>query len=470
MHLGNFELTRRAWVLLTLFATVVALLGGSSQPGAVQLVALRPLAALFLAVALYHLTAAKLSALRWPLILLGLLGGWMFVQLIPLPPEIWHRLAGREPIVNLDAYLGYETLWRPISLNPWRGWNALASLIVPLTAILLGLSLRATTSSLIILIAGLGLFNALLGLLQVVTGGEGAFYFYEISNRGSPIGIFANENHAGVFSAITLLALARLSTDREFGRRSPALAFSILVSYLAVLTVGLVGGSRMGFVAIIGALAISMVMGWVAKNQSSTASANQLNSLRKPRTSSVPQILLGVVLLSLPLLFLAFDAAPAFNDMVAQDPLQDLRWQLNVVSWKMASQHWLAGIGFGTYEQAFHLYEPTALMRPSYVNQAHNDWLQWVIEGGVIGVICAAGLAVWIGREIWKLRMVSPLNRPKQIFWIGIIVIIALASVVDYPLRAPAFQVVGAWFLLALGLETANAHATAGPDHAGANL
>ena len=43
------------WIWLALLAAIVALLGGSSRPDAVQIAALRPLVALFLIPAFYYL-------------------------------------------------------------------------------------------------------------------------------------------------------------------------------------------------------------------------------------------------------------------------------------------------------------------------------------------------------------------------------------------------------------------------------
>ena len=36
------------------------------------------------------------------------------------------------------------------------------------------------------------------------------------------------------------------------------------------------------------------------------------------------------------------------------------------------------GSGLGTFEQVFKLHEPDALLSPSYLNHAHNDWLELV--------------------------------------------------------------------------------------------
>lgn len=204
---------RAAWAWLALFLATVGLLGGSSRTDPAQLMALRPVAALFLVPAFYYLGKGDWKEQRFLLSMLALLALWMLVQLVPLPPSIWHALPGREPIVEMDALLGLQDLWRPISLTPWRGWNALASLVVPAAGMLLAISMRASSRQLLQLLAVLGVTHALLGLLQLAAGPNSAFYFYAYTNNGSPVGVLANENHAAMFSAITLLILTKLGLD-----------------------------------------------------------------------------------------------------------------------------------------------------------------------------------------------------------------------------------------------------------------
>ena len=85
----SFAAVRHGWVALALFAAVVAIFGGSSRFDAIQLAALRPLAALFLIPAIYFFARDRVADFRTPLVLLLLLAGWMAIQLVPLPPGIW---------------------------------------------------------------------------------------------------------------------------------------------------------------------------------------------------------------------------------------------------------------------------------------------------------------------------------------------------------------------------------------------
>jgi O-antigen ligase len=94
-----------------------------------------------------------------------------------------------------------------------------------------------------------------------------------------------------------------------------------------------------------------------------------------------------------------------------------------------------------------------------YINQAHNDWVQLIIEGGVVVALILLSLLVWMARAIVAISL-SRAARVRGIFWIGVFAIISAASMIDYPLRTPLFQVVAIWFLLALSRDRRDMNAT----------
>ena len=447
-----------AWVWLGLFAFVAAFLGGSSRPDIGQITPLRPLAALFLIPALYYIRLTDLRQAKALVALFALFAIWMLLQLIPVPAAIWHVLPGRDAVVNLDQLLGIEETWRPISMVPSRGWNALASLIVPLTALLLALSMRANARMLLLLVAVLGLADAALGLLQVIGGRNSFLYFYAITNRGSPVGILANENHSAVFSAIALLVIAYLGvTSREVKERL-WLRLAYTPSFAIVLLAIVVSGSRAGIAMGSIALVVVCAMAWI-----SMAASSQDRKAGKVRIwlASHPKLLLAVFVAAIAALLAAFiglDRASGFNDVFNQNAFEDLRWSLLPVLRQMAATYWGLGIGFGSFEEAYHIFEPTSLLLPLYVNQAHNDWLQLVIEGGLPAVLLLAIALVWVAVSLIR-KMAAPRRDLSQILMFAFaFAIIAGASLVDYPLRAPVFQAVSVWLLLSLALSRSNSH------------
>lgn len=476
-----------AWLVwMGSFALLLALTGGSSHPDVIQLVPLRAFAVLFCAAATYVLLGERRTGMAregaFLLALLAGLGGWMLIQLVPLPPPLWQALPDRSAIAALDQAIGTADTWRPIALVPTRGWNALASLVVPAAALLLALAFRARLTQLLAIILGLALFDGALDIVQVTMGERELAYLYR-PHPGHADGMFANENHSGVFSALGLLIAARLGiaggahAGESGDWKRPACAAAFIFLLIAVL----VGGSRAGIVTGLFAVFVSVAMialagpGMGGKAASARSKKRRSASRGKPGSAGVapaassaikldPKRALAGFVAALALLIASFvwsERSPALDGVLVQNTFEDLRWELAPILGQMIEASWLLGSGFGSFEEYYHLYEPTALLFPKYINQAHNDWAQLLIEGGLVAAALCAGLLVWVGRRLTRLVARTSSNKTgsrnafaSALFWAGVAAIIAAASIVDYPLRTPIFQGVLAWLLVALALDT----------------
>lgn len=449
----------RGWVILALLALVVAFTGGASRSDAIQIVALRSLSAVFLIPPILYIRKEDVASNRLLLTLFGCFVLLVALQLVPLPASLWQNLPGRSDIYRLDVALGLDGIWRPLTLAPMRTWNVLGSLVVPAAGLLLAVGCRASSLTLLRLVAALGILNALTGLLQIATGRSSALYFYEMTNRGSPVGIFANENHASVFAACAMLVVATLGFRV---RKLPVPAWEKLAyppAFFLILLVSLAGGSRAGFAASMGAICMTIVMLALSGRPAGKQSARNL-AFRW--MDSHPRLLLVFPVLIMALIavaFIALDRAPAFDDILKKDSLDDLRWSLWSVLAAMLKAHWLFGSGFGSFEQVYHIYEPPALLIPQYINQAHNDWAQMIIEGGVAAGGLLIILVAWIGRAIIAISLRRE-RKVEAVFWMSILAIVGLASLVDYPLRTPIFQLVTVWLLIVLSRDVRDLKAT----------
>jgi O-antigen ligase len=119
----------------------------------------------------------------------------------------------------------------------------------------------------------------------------------------------------------------------------------------------------------------------------------------------------------------------------------------------MAGDHWLLGTGFGSFDAVYRFYEPTDLLLTRYVNHAHNDWAQLVIEGGLPAVLLFLTGLGWLCRTLWITISRSEAAPGQLIFWAACLAILSAASFVDYPLRTPIFQCVCIWLLTSLATE-----------------
>jgi len=223
-----------------------------------------------------------------------------------------------------------------------------------------------------------------------------------------------------------------------------------------IFFVSLVGGSRAGLVAAVGAILVSLCMLALSPHHRQGRSAGPVETRRW--LDNMPGLILvipiGVVSLTVAS-FLALDRVPAFHDLLAQDGFEDLRWSIWPVIAKMLKDYWFLGAGFGAFEQIYYIYEPPKLLMPSYVNQAHNDWTQLIIEGGAMAGLLAVGLFAWVAKQIAAIAAHRAL-RANAIFWMSIFAVVGAASLIDYPLRTPLFQLVSVWLLVALSRDARN--------------
>lgn len=444
----------RAAVFLLCVALLVAFLGGSSRADAVQIVVLRPVAALSLIPAIYFCTRDRLADFRIPFFLLCGLIGLMTLQLVPLPPAIWQVLPGRVAVADLAAVTGSTDVWRPISMVPARNLNALLSLMIPLTALLLAAASGFKRSQLLLMVVAIGVVDAVVGLTQIVSGGHEGLYFYAVTNSGTAVGLFANQNHSAVFGATALLVTGYLLADQPLHRWRVWPRAALTAVFMIILLAAMVGGSRAGLLTTVIALLASAVMFWLGYVRKERDRAH-LPKIFGFQLSS-PLLFAAVILLvgSIIGAFIAFDRIVPLQNLTDNSSFDDLRWQLMPTLQAMIGTYWFLGSGFGSFEEVYHIFEPTELLEPIYVNQAHNDWAQLLIEGGILAVLLVAGLAVWFAGKLRSIGGRSRQALASQLLWITLAASILFASLVDYPLRTPLFQFVTIILIAALCRET----------------
>ncbi len=420
------------------YATVlaVAAFGGSSRYDLIQVAILQPL--LWLVLAATILRSQTLRLFAWPLLLVVSFGIWLALQLIPLPFSIWSELAGRGPIVAVDRQIVGE-LWRPLSLVPSRTLNAfgyLPSLLAPMiAAINLGPKLGQH-----VLIAFLGT-AAVSGLIGLVQEFSGLFYFYSITNQGRMVGLFANANHAAVYGSMAIAVAGSAFLAMEKGWRRSVVAAVAAFLFIAMIA----NGSRTGLATLILATITFLVCIWFSTAAVPAKSAHDERGKKAlGRRSWRVFGVAGVAILTggLSTIFLMSDRIPALNNLAATDPLDDLRFKIVPVLWKMAQTYFPWGIGIGAFEKAFYISEPIELLSPNYLNMAHNDILQFVIEGGLIGLLFAAMLLVVIGMGVRAIvqSCTRSVALSTVIGALGLGAIIIFASAFDYSLRTPILQ------------------------------
>jgi hypothetical protein len=138
----------------------------------------------------------------------------------------------------------------------------------------------------------------------------------------------------------------------------------------------------------------------------------------------------------------------AFMQRVEGQAIEDIRWPVARITSQAAIANMPFGSGFGTFVPVYERFAPRTLLADTYVNRAHNDWLELWLTGGAPAIILALGFLAWFASanfRVWSSGGQQPeapvldlaLAQAASI----VIVLLLLHSVVDYPLRIPALSV-----------------------------
>lgn len=455
---------RKFWVFAAwLFA--VFLMGGSSRDDIASLVILRPISAMMLAAAAYKIAADDLKPYRSLLAILAAIIGLVAAHLIPLPPAIWQALPQRELIADIDDVARVGSVWRPLSIDPARTWNALFSLMVPLATVLLAIRLdRTQLKRTVSIVLAIGLLSVVLGILQVV-GGVSGLYFYAIHNAGAAVGLFANRNHQGAFLASLLPLLAVIASGGVPHRdKRGLLTILAAAAGLVLVPVLLITGSRAGLVLGFFGLASAVLVYRRAKAIPAVGAPKRARSvLLSQKRLLYVGLGLTAILLASATVFLS--RAESLRRLLASTKSEELRVAAFEPVTQLALNYMPFGSGAGTFVEAFFRIEPRSFLSPTYFNHAHFDFLEWIVTGGIPAMLILVAVLFFVAHKGFRLFIRSSIDDPGvQLGRAGLIVclLFAVASVVDYPLRTPALSAFLA--LVAVWVWSAGAVAKKGPQ------
>lgn len=427
------------------FLTLVFFMGGSSRDDTQSLVFLRPLAVLFGAYALTCMDREAWKGRRFPLYIAFALAGLMIFQLIPLPPHLWTALPGRQIFADIADLAGIEQPWRPLTLSPSRTLNSLFSLAIPISAMMLYLNLdKPHRKQAIAVIITLGAISALWAAFQLTGPARGPFYLYNITNNGLAVGLFANRNHQAVLLAATITMLGWYGASHPMKAKLSAVNFySSIVAIFVIVPLIFITGSRAGLILAAPALIAAMILIYFGQYTIEIQHSGKNGRTRKSRLGSRPAILVYCVSLVVTVagLSIYFARSLAFDRLFNGGDVEELRSQLVPILIKMVSDYFPWGSGFGSFEHVYRIYEPQKHLSPFYLNQAHNDWLQFPIEGGLPAILIAAIAAIWGVMQLFRLVKNwrhSHYTKYTVIMSAMVLLIFLAGSIGDYPLRIPS--------------------------------
>lgn len=458
-HTGD---DRTAFWALVIFLALVFLMGGGSRADSLALPVLRPLACVFLGIGIYLHRREDYLAHRWVFVLAMASVVLTMLHLVPLPPALWQMLPGRELVTQIDRATQPDALWRPLTLVQQDGWNALFSFLVPLAGLLLAVRLSSDQHSrLILVVLGIATASVLLGLLQIQGSGSGSLYFHRITNDGKLVGPFANRNHMAIFIASVIPLLAFIASRKAKDSSDANLKLGLAVGggffFLAAL---LVIGSRAGFVlGIISAMAALALyrrpdlQRRLAKDQGKATKAPARRLPRAIAFAALLAIIVGVSLTS---------QSETTSRVFQSERGEELRVKVVGPILDMAGEYFPVGSGAGSFVEVYKVGEPFDVLNPTYLNHAHNDYLEILLTFGLPGVLLVVAGLVMAGRAGRAVFRTSPypsedVLRSRAAF--ASLSLLALASFADYPLRTPSLALL--FVVSAVWLSRGWAHARA---------
>lgn len=430
-----------ATFLLGAMLALATLTGGASFPDTLGQAVVRTGAMLLLATAIGSKQRFDLSYYRGLFLILAFAIIIVLLQLIPLPPTLWAALPGRAAFDIGASVPEVADAWRPAAIVPVAARNALFALIVPLSTLLLiaAVPRRQLAFAVPFLVAMAGL-SSVVAAMQFAGGTLDNPLINE--RIGFASGLLANRNHQALFLAIGVAAAMHWGTTRPLLQwRAAAGAVTIAWFALMILATGSRAGLLLGLVALVAGAAMAV-------------SAARRAGLRVSRRTALLGVA-GTVLACVGIISASVYAGRSasldrLNDAAIGD---DMRIRAMPVVLDMVRTYMPLGGGQGSFATLFAMAEPDRLLKPTYFNRAHDDFLEVLIEAGLPGaLLLVAGLG-WFVRRTWTAWRRAPDGETLRARLGSVVIaLVLLASITDYPARTPLIMVVlivaAAWLTL----------------------
>lgn len=215
-----------------------------------------------------------------------------------------------------------------------------------------------------------GFLVALFGILQHLTFNGKLYWFRELSESGYPFGPYVNRNHfAGLMELIAPLGMAMLLFRGVPRDQLPVVGLLTVFPVAALF----LSASRGGVVSFLFQLLLLGVLSWT-------------------RAGRGRMLTLGLIVLLFASAFVFWiGVVPTwqrFQRIEAGEVVQNRRTTILKDSWQIVRDHPWLGTGLGTFETVYRHYE--SFYDGKVVNHAHNDYIELMVESGIVGTFCAA--------------------------------------------------------------------------------
>ena len=270
---------------------------------------------------------------------------------------------------------------------------------------------------------------AVVATLQLYTSAGAVFWLFPTPYSDNVMGPFLSRNDFAAFIEVVLpIVLYRAVSDDHDATLYSTMAAAM---YAAVIA----STSRAGVILTTLEVLLVPLLIWIRRGASHRA------------------VRAAVLKLGCLVAVLTLVAGPdaVWRRLTTADPFA-IRRELTASSWHMAAEHALIGTGLGTWATVYPQYATIDV--GARMNEAHNDWLQWAVEGGIPFGILITTLFFWSLRAAFR-----------SVWGVGVVAVF-LHAAFDYPF---ARATLGSWPILILAMlvyvkkETAAASAKFAP-------
>jgi O-antigen ligase len=380
-------------------------------------------------------------------------------QVVPVPTSIAGAITPASVRLGGELTLHSGATFATASIRPV---DTMSALIVLATALMVFWMARETyrtggvrTSARAI--AFMGFVVSLVALAQSATARGLMYWRWRPMYEGpEPFGPFVNRNHFATWAVLAIPLCLGYLAARSFGRghTDPRPLRTRIADAIDARAMWLLAS----VVALTAALALTLSRSGIAALGAALGAAWWLTRRRSGRMGRRVAVAAAIAAAGAVVLWNAPALAGRFARMGIgyADRLTIWRETLPIVR-----DFWTTGTGLGTFESAMAFYQQAD--RSVFFNQAHSEYLQLAVEGGVPLIVAAAGVAIAFVR-LAASRLRADLT---GMFWVRAgaaagLTAVALQSVWENGLRIPANALLAA-ILAAIVVHEPHHHQTPRP-------
>ncbi len=353
----------------------------------------------------------------------------VLLQLVPLPMGVLRLVSPGSHAYYDHVLLDPAAAWRPISVSPpdtLRGLAFLVCFSLLAFAVFHEMGERPWRRRLLWTIVGVGLLITVTALVQSVSSTPHRVYgLWQPRWDWAVFGPYVNQSHfAGYLLMATPLALGfaieRLAQLGRAWRRKRH-------GFLAL-------GDREGNAAIrIAAIVVVLVAGLLAAGSRGAVGALFVVMFVLPLVGRQRRRTLLVVLLLIGL-GVALIGLGGFLSALESRGIRRSRVDLWADMLPMFPRFPLFGVGLNAFSTAYPAYQTVAKVGPDWVGEAHNEYLQVLLDTGLAGAaVVAAILAIVFARALVRARA-----SPIDLGLFGALFGVSLHNLVDFNWQIPA--------------------------------